>query len=162
MSEAKECDRCKSFFKTEGLDAMPYHIKATDSQNRDLCSACLYELEEWMDNPKKVGKKVKRTANWSEEKLEAASQRMQGRQEIAKLIQKGSGIPWSEAVQKAAMRVQKAKAEGVSMDDLIASIKKSKESKTPICSMCGQNKVKTEGDMCGKCISDWNEFKREK
>lgn len=148
---------------------MPYHVKATDSQPRDLCSGCLYELEEWMDNPKKVGKKVKRSANWSPENLEAASQRMHSRQEIAKLIQQSSNdMEWPEAIQKAAMRISKAKEQGVSIPELIASIKKSKEyndsrgTKKPVCSMCGKNKVETEGEMCKQCISDWNEYQRQK
>lgn len=50
MANAKKCDRCKQYYEEIDTTAMPYHIKALDTEPRDLCPNCLYELEEFMDN----------------------------------------------------------------------------------------------------------------
>jgi len=166
MTNAKQCDRCNDFFKDEDFTSMPYKISAVDKEQRDLCKNCLYELEEWMDNPKK--KKIRKKSEWSEKHLQEAAQRQSTRIEIAKLLQQNSGgMEWREAVAKGALRIRKAKEQEISVEQLKESIMRATQhnrdnKKTSLCPMCDKNKVRTEGDMCEKCLKDWNEYEKNK
>jgi len=168
MVSAKQCDRCKEFYKDEDTSALPYDVKATDGEDRDLCLKCKYDLEEFMDNFTGRGKKRKKHV-LSAESHEKMSKQMAQRQEIAKLIQEGSNdMEWKEAVQKASMRIRKAKEQGVTLEELKDTIERSikhndgRGNKKPLCPMCGKNKVDNEGDMCDKCTEEWNEYQRNK
>ena len=168
MADAKQCDRCKQFYPDEDFSAMPYKIQAADDKPRDLCRLCLYELEAFMDEFPGRGKKQRKHSEWSEENLEAAAKRQSLRTEIAKLLQEGSDMTWPEAVAKGALRIRKAKEQGVSMEELKKSIErttksnKDRGSKKPMCPMCDKNKVNSEGEMCQQCQEDWNEYNKNK
>ena len=82
-----QCDRCTELYKVPTHDEMPYGIHGKNAEDPfDLCPACKYELEDFVDNwqkHRKTSKRKKTTHVWSDEAKDKQSERMKKRTNLA-------------------------------------------------------------------------------
>lgn len=172
--EVCECDRCTAQYKIDPNNEMPYKVKSTvhntkdlDAGELDLCPQCEYALEEFMDNPV-LKKRAKRTNPnvWTPEAKEKHAARMRLAQGYAKEIKEHDNIPGNTAFGIASRII---KTEGlVEGDEIIKENgqwmkrKTEPEAHTYTCSVCMKEEVDVENGMCENCLSELNNKDQDK
>jgi hypothetical protein len=152
MATALQCDRCKDLYKLPEDNGLPFAITKKGSE-LDLCPACLFDLEDFMNNISRK-KKTKRIQNISAEQSEKKSEFAKELHAIAKEERgKNPELNFYDSMKVAGEKIKK------SHERNFTEIPKEKiEIKSvPVyrCTMCGKGKFDKPHQMCEECESDF-------
>lgn len=151
MSKANKCDRCHQLYEDYD-DQLPYGIvnkNTNDCAEMDLCSACKFELEDFVMSPKKFSKRKIKRNDPPETKAKMSSMMSQMQAKAKEIREKDPELSQGEALREASKRLKK----GEKLQTIIP-VQGVAQVLTWPCAMCGKGKFDGPHQMCGPCKED--------